>query len=56
MKELVFAVMTMCVGLPNCDVHKEQHQLRIERKDCGTHKTQMPVNGEWVDSEIRVKC
>ncbi len=56
MKELVFAVMTMCVGLPNCEVHKEQHQLRIERKDCGTHKTQMPVNGEWVDSEIRVKC
>ena len=56
MKELVFAVMTMCVGLPNCDVHKEQHQLKIERKDCGTHKTQMPVNGEWVDSEIRVKC
>lgn len=56
MKELVFAVMTMCVGLPDCDVHKEQHQLKIERKDCGTHKTQMPVNGEWVDSEIRVKC
>ena len=56
MKELVFALMTVCVGLPDCSTHKEQHQLKIERKDCGTHRALMPANGEWVDSEIRFKC
>lgn len=56
MKSLVFAVMSICVGVPDCSVKQEWHDMKIEKKDCGVHKAQVPVNGEWVDSEIRFKC
>jgi hypothetical protein len=56
MKELILAVMTVCIGTPDCSVKHEQHDVKIEKKDCGVHRYQVPVNGEWVESEIRFKC
>ena len=43
----------MCIG-SNC----EQHQVRIEERACnmGTVKAQIPMNGEWQEGKIGIKC
>jgi hypothetical protein len=53
MKELIFATVFMCIG-SNC----EQHQVRIEERAChmGTVNAQIPMNGEWQEGKIGIKC
>lgn len=53
MKELILATVFMCMG-SNC----EEHQVRVEERACsiGTIRAKVPLNGEWVDGKIGVKC
>jgi hypothetical protein len=54
MKELVFAVISICLHSGEC----ETHQVKIEPKVCQlkTAQAQVPVAGEWKDATVRFKC
>jgi hypothetical protein len=54
MKELVFAVISICLQSGDC----ETHQVKIEPRVCQlkTVKAQVPVMGEWKDATVRFKC
>ena len=54
MKELVFAVISICLQSGEC----ETHQMKVEPKVCkmGTVQAQVPQNGEWKDATVHFKC
>lgn len=54
MKELVLAVISICLNTGEC----ETHQLKVESKVCQIKSTQaqVPMNGEWKDAIVRFKC
>lgn len=54
MKELVFALISVCLNTGEC----EKHQMRVETKVCklGTVQAQVPQNGEWKDATVTFKC
>ena len=54
MKELVFAVISVCLTTGEC----ETHQMKVETKVCklGTVQAQVPQGGEWKDAIVRFKC
>ena len=54
MKELVFAVISICLHSGEC----ETHQVKIEPKVCHLKSSQAPVpyGGEWKDATVTFKC
>ena len=54
MKELVFAVISVCLTTGEC----ETHQMKVETKVCklGTVQAQVPQAGEWKDATVKFKC
>jgi hypothetical protein len=54
MKELVFAVISICLHTGEC----ETHQLKVEPKVCklGVTQAQVPLNGEWKEATVKFKC
>ena len=54
MKELVFAVISICLNTGEC----ETHQVKIEPRVCHLKsvQAQVPFGGEWKDATVRFKC
>ena len=54
MKELVFAVISVCLSTGEC----ETHQMKVEPKVCklGTVQAQVPQSGEWKEATVHFKC
>ena len=54
MKELVFAVISICLHSGEC----ETHQVKIEPKVCHirSSQAQVPMNGEWKNATVTFKC
>ena len=54
MKELVFAVISICLHSGEC----EKHQVKIEPKVCHlkSSQAQVPILGEWKDATVTFKC
>ena len=54
MKELVFAVISICLHTGEC----ETHQMKVEARVCQlkTVKAQVPFAGEWKDATVHFKC
>jgi hypothetical protein len=54
MKELVFAIISICLQSGEC----EKHQVKIEQKVCHlkSAQAQVPVMGEWKDAIVTFKC
>lgn len=54
MKELVFAVISICLSTGEC----ETHQLKVEQKVCQlkSAKAEVLMNGEWKEAIVRFKC
>lgn len=50
---MIPAIVYICLMLGNC----ESHEIQIEKKACGlTFHAMVPINGEWKEGYIRVKC
>lgn len=54
MKELMFAVISICLNTGGC----ETHQVRVEPKVCHLKsvQAQVPFAGEWKPATIYFKC
>lgn len=54
MKELVFAIISVCLSTGDC----ETHQMKIETKVCklGSAQARALMNGEWKDATVHFKC
>ena len=54
MKELVFAVISICLSSGEC----ETHQMKVEARVCQMKsvQAQVPMNGEWKDATVKFKC
>jgi len=54
MKELVFAVISICLHSGEC----EKHEVKIEPKVCNLKSShaQVPILGEWKDATVTFKC
>jgi hypothetical protein len=54
MKELVFAVISICLQSGEC----ETHQVKIEPKVCQLKsvQAQVPMDGVWKEATVRFKC
>lgn len=54
MKTFVMATILICLNSGPCD----QKQLQIENKACniGTLEAKVPIDGEFQDAKIHVKC
>jgi hypothetical protein len=54
MKELVVAVISICLQSGQC----EHHEVKIEPKVCHLKSShaQVPMMGEWKDATVYFKC
>jgi hypothetical protein len=54
MKELVFAIISICLNTGEC----ETHQMKVEPRVCQLHsvKAQVPMGGDWKDATVKFKC
>jgi hypothetical protein len=54
MKELVFAVISICLHSGEC----ERHEVKIEPKVCNLKSSQAQVHmfGEWKNATVTFKC
>lgn len=54
MTKLILATIYLCTLSNQC----ETHQVRVEPKAChfGSVKGQAPINGEWENITISIKC
>jgi hypothetical protein len=54
MKELVFAVISICLSSGEC----QKHQLKVDPKVCHLRQVaaKVPMDGEWKDAVINFKC
>ena len=54
MKELVFAVISICLNTGEC----QTHQMNVEPSVCHLKsvQSQVPMNGEWKDATVTFKC
>ena len=54
MKELVFAVISICLSSGDC----QTHQMKVEPRVCQLRQVhaKVPMDGEWKDATINFKC
>ena len=54
MKELVFAVISICLSSGDC----QKHEMKVESRVCQLRQVQakVPMDGEWKDATINFKC